>query len=112
MINELLLRFPILKSVYEDEGDYIKDIKHLSYSIVFVPYIRQVVLSNDENMIRSVCNFMECMANADDKLVSELLAVSVLESILCEREIISSLKPYLGIKTLKILSVMEKEYGW
>jgi len=114
MINELFVRFPMLRNEYESEGDYIKDLQHPCYAIVFVPFIRKVVFANDEDMIQSICNFMECMANSDDEdeLVSELLAVSVLESILSEREIISSLKPYFGAKTLKILSTMEKEYGW
>ena len=112
MINELFIQFPVLSSVYEDEGDHIENLQHLTYGIVFVPFIRQSVCVNDQNAIRRICDFMECMAGSDDSLVSELLAVSVLESMLSERELINSLKQYLGTETLNILSVMEKEYGW
>jgi len=104
----------MLKEIYEEEGDYIEDLPHLCYPIVFVPFIRQAVLGNDEDTIQKICNFMECMANSDseDERVSELLVVSVLESILSEREIIYRLKLYMGSETLKLLSVMEKETGW
>ena len=112
MINELFIRFPMLKSVYESEGDYIKDLSHLCYSIVFVPFIRQIVLTKDERAIRKICDFMECMETSEDEKVSELLGASVLENILSERELIGSLKPYLGTETLKLLSLMEKETGW
>ena len=111
-INKLFSSFPMLKSVYESEGDYIKDLQHLTYSIVFAPFIRKTALENDKCMIRSICDFMEYMANTDDEMVSELLAVSVLESLLSERDVIASLRPNLGAATLKILSTMEKEYGW
>ena len=114
MINELLAQFPILKTVYEGEGDYIENLHHLTYGIVFAPFIRQSVLANDENVMRKICDFMECMANSDDEdeRVSELLGVSVLENILSERDVIGVLKQYMGSETLKLLSVMEKEYGW
>ena len=114
MINELLFRFPMLTSIYESEGDYIENLQHPTYGIVFVPYIKQAVLENDENAIQMICDFMESMANSDDEdeRVSELLGVSVLENILCERELLSVLKPHLGVETLKLLSLMEKESGW
>ena len=112
MIDELLLRFPILKNTYESEGDYIENLQHLCYSIVFVPFIEKTVLTNDENMMQLICGFMEDMANSKDEMVLELLAVSILEPMLSEREIISSLKSSFGVRTLEIVFVIEKEYGW
>ena len=111
-ISELFFQFPILKDVYENEGDYIKDLPHLCYEIVFAPFIRQSVLKNDKCMTRAICNYMECMASSNDNQVTELLAVSVLESLVSERAVISLLSPYIGEKTSNILNIMEKEYGW
>jgi len=112
-INELFVRFPMLKEAYEEEGDHIEGLSHLCYAFVFVPFIRQTVLANDEAMIRSICEFMENMALSDDEdeLVSELLVVSVLENILYERDVINLLKPHLGAETLKLLISIEKAYG-
>ena len=114
LINELFVWFPMLKSEYEQEGDYIEGFPHLCYSIVFVPFVIQACLVDDEDKIQSICDFMECMANSDgeDERVSELLVVSVLESILSEREVIHLLKRYLGTHTLELLFILEKETGW
>jgi len=114
MINELLAKFPMLKIVYEEEGDYIKNLQHLTYSIVFVPFIRQSILANDENMIKIICDFMENMADygGENERVLEVLGASVLESLLSEREVINVLKQFMGSKTLKLLFDMEKASGW
>ena len=114
IINELFIQFPDLKNDYEKEGEYIEGLAHLCYSIVFVPFIRQVCYADDEEGIKSACNFMELMAESDneDERVSEVLVVSVLEAIISERELINQLKHYLGEKTLQLLSTMEKDYGW
>ena len=112
LINELFVRFPMLKNEYEKEGDYIEGLPHLAYSIVFVPFIRQACLVGDEDKIRLICDIMEYMATSEDKKVQEVLAASVLESMLSEREVINSLKRYLRTYTLRLLSIMEKESGW
>ena len=112
LINELFVRFPVLKKEYEKEGDYIEGLPHLSYSIVFVPFIRQSCLVGDEDKIRLICDFMEYMASSEDEKVQEVLGASVLESILSEREVIKFLKPYLKPYTQKLLAIMEKESGW
>ena len=106
------VRFPMLKNEYEKEGDYIQGLPHLCYSIVFVPFIRQACLANNENSLQHICNFLECMATSKDERVKEVLGASVLESMLSEREAIHSLTCYLGTHTLKLLAAMEKEYGW
>lgn len=112
IINSLFLQFPFLEKKYLDEGNYIKGLPHLCYSIVFVPFIRQTVFKNDKKMLITICNFMECMANSGDELVSELLAVSVLESIISERDLIKKLKQYMGLKTNQLLLILEEAYGW
>ena len=112
LISKLFIHFPMLKKQYNDEGDYIEGLPHLCYEIVFVPFIRRSCLDNDQDKIHLICDFLEIMANSKDELVSELLAVSVLESILSEREVIHLLKRYLGIHTKKLLTILEKKYGW
>ena len=112
LINELFNQFPELESAYRREGEYIEGLPHLCYSIVFVPFIKQALHFGEEKNIRLICRFMEIMATSEDEKVQEVLAVSVLENMVGERNIIRSLRRYLGINTLKILTEMEKEYGW
>jgi len=113
-IEELFASFPALRSKYEDEGDYINGLSHLCYEIVFVPFIRQAVFDGNENLIASICDYFERMAGSDneDERVSELLAVSVLEPILSERELVRILKEHMGNLTLNLFTYMEKETGW
>jgi hypothetical protein len=112
MISELFMRFPTLKAIYDKEGGYIENLQHPCFSIVFVPYIRNNIVENNIGVMQLICSFMELMALSEDKLVSELLAVSVLEPMLSEREMIEKLKIYSGKATLKLLSKMEKANGW
>ena len=112
LINELFIQFPMLKVEYEKEGDYIKGLQHLVFSIIFVPFIKQTCLANDEDKLQSICDFMESMAISEEVLVSELLVVSVLENILDEREMIHSLRQYFGSQTIEYLTALERTYGW
>lgn len=86
LIEELLNYFPLLWEKYKDEGDYIEGLSHLCYEIVFVPFIRQTCLDAEEDKMRLICDFMEQMAISEDGMVSEVLAVSVLESLLGEQK--------------------------
>ena len=112
IIATLFTRFPFLEQKYIEEGDYIFGLAHLSFSIVFVPYIKEVVESNDIEAIVQVCKFLEDMAICTDELVSELLVVSVLENILSERSLVAALKTHLKAKTKECLLSLEKAYGW
>lgn len=112
IIETLFTRFPFLEQKYIEEGDYISGLAHPSFSIVFVPYIRQVVENNDIDAIIQVCEFLEDMAICTDELVIEILAVSVLENIVSERSLVEALKKHLKVKTMEMLSFLEKAYGW
>ena len=112
IIEILFVRFPFLEETYLEEGDYIFDLAHPSYSIVFIPYIRKIIVNDDIENIIKVCEFLEDMANCEDKMVVELLAVSVLENIISERALIKILKKYLKAKTMELLLYLETFYEW
>jgi len=112
ILTVLFSRFPFLERKYLEEGYYIFGIAHPSLSIVFVPYIREIVEKNDVGAIAQVSEFLEDMAICKDEKVSELMVVSVLENILSERELLKTLKTYLKPKTAEWLLCLEKEYGW
>ena len=97
---------------YLEEGDYIFGLPYLCYAFVFVPYIREVVENNDIENIIKVSEFLEDMANCEDKMVVELLAVSVFENIISERALIKILKKYLKAKTMELLLYLETFYEW
>jgi hypothetical protein len=112
IIEALFARFPFLEQRYLEEGSYIFGLAHLCYSFIFVPYIREVIENKDILVIECVCDFLEDMAICEDELVSELLVVSVLETILSERALIKELKKYLKTETMGWLLYLEKAYGW
>ena len=112
VIESLFKRFPFLEQKYLEEGDYIFGLAHLCFPIVFVPYIREAVEHNDIEAIVRVCDFLEDMATSEDDQVSELLVVSVLETILSERSLVATLRKYFKVKTNEWLLSLEKAYGW
>ena len=112
LIHDLLIKFPALESIYIEEGDYIEGLPHLCFEIVFVPYLKRSCLSDKDSEMSEINSFMEEMADSKDEMVQEVLAVSVLESILCEREIVVILKKHLKSHTFEMLRLLEKEYGW
>jgi hypothetical protein len=112
LIRDLLTEFPVLESFYIEEGNYIEGLPHLCFEIVFVPFVKQVCTFDDGIEISKICSFMEQMSISEDEMVQEVLAVSVLESILSEREVVGILKRHLKTHTLELLDLLEKEYGW
>ena len=112
LIKKLFTHFPMLEKRYESEGDSIKGIPHLCYEAVFVPFIKESCLANDTDKMLFICDFLELMATSEEVLVSELLTGSILDVILSDRDVIHSIKRYLGINTTKLLAVLEKERGW
>lgn len=112
IIDRLLTEFPELKYEYEENKDLVEDLPHLVYSIVFVPYICNICKDDvQEEKLKHISAFLEEMINYN-KEIQEVIVLSVLESLISDREIINNLKKFLGEKTLKELNLLELMYGW
>src|SRR5438105_14023644 len=72
---------------------------HVSYDVILVPYIRSLLLAKqDELATQRVFSFLEEMANSSEK-IQEVLSVSVLESLLGEKDVVRLAEPKMGPKT-------------
>jgi hypothetical protein len=112
LTQDLLTMFPALENIYLEECEYVYDIQHLVFEIIFVPYIIQSCECFDDEEIEKICSFMEDMEVCEDENVENVLAVSVLEPLLNERSVAKLLKKYLKPHTLELFSLQEKDYGY
>ncbi len=83
-MNEvLMLKFPELKSLYEEQfsfwGDEIPP-QHCFYGAVLNNYVSMLLLKHqDQQMIKRIFEFYEELANSNDMEVKNLLQVTLLE---------------------------------
>lgn len=112
IIEILLSRFPETSVVYNEEKDYIEGLPHLVFEIVFVPYFKEVMESENQKAKIKTTEFLEEMITCEDEKVQEVVVVSVLESLLSERDFLEKTRHQLGLKTQESLRVLEKDFGW
>ena len=105
-----MLNFPELKAVLDQE-DYLQDLPHCIFDIIFVPYIFELCLNGSQKLLVKLGVFLEQMACCNDEKVKELLSVSVLEPlILDEKNVVPILQKFLGEKTQKELNYWQQKY--
>jgi hypothetical protein len=112
LIEVLLTVVPELKKKYEDEIDYIENLPHLVFEIVFVPYFKETMENAEKQTQEIAIGLLEEMIACDDEKVQEVAVVSVLEPLLAERDFLMKARDRLGLKTQAILRILEKDFGW
>jgi len=87
-IKELLKKFPDYANSEEIKG-YDENLPHLIYS-GFGKYFRRIVNESSEPLINKkiieICEFLDDMANSNDKEVIDLLITGFFESVTNEKE--------------------------
>jgi len=112
IIEILLSKFPEISKIYDEERDYIGDLPHLVFEILFVPYFKKIMESgNQEGKIKAT-ELLEEMIKCEDEKVQEVVVVSVLESLLPERDFLEKTRNQLGLRTQESLRTLEKYFGW
>jgi hypothetical protein len=112
-LNKLMIReFPNLKEKYLDEtiwqeGDSTGS--HVVYGDVFTPYAIECILKDDDTEIKKVFQFVEVLLQSNDRYIEEVIAFSVIESMLYLFNERKKLKDYLGCNTLELLYEMSGE---
>lgn len=106
-LNKLLVKmYPNLSEKYKDEvdwqeGDYTGS--HTVYGDVFTPYLISCIAKNESVEIRKAFMYVETLLETENLYVEEVIAFSVLESILYLFKEKKELYDLLGKKTKKIV---------
>ena len=87
-----------------------EDLPHVIFGMVVTPFIIKGLRGSKE--VTNIWNFLEQMAISDDEKVQEVLVVSVLESLIVERDIIDFAKNRMGNRTKLLCESTEKAYGY
>ncbi|MBQ7118732.1 MAG: hypothetical protein IJO09_00810 [Oscillospiraceae bacterium] len=102
-LNLKLIEFlPEIKELYEEEVSWQEGDEtgsHIVFSDVFVPYI----LKNFDNAEITKKNFkvIEDILNLHDEYADEVIALSVLENLFYEENIIDKVNEHLGLLSRK-----------
>ena len=88
-LNTMLLEaFPELKERFENEtswDDGIETGSYIVYEDIFMPYVVQAFVDNDQESINRVMQFVERLASSDDVDVKNLIGISIIDYDIEER---------------------------
>lgn len=80
---------------------------------MFNPSLEQLLRSSEDiPQLKKMCEFIELMATSSDPMVLELLSVTIMESLLAERDIANIAKQKLGPISKQIYEDLERISGY
>ena len=103
-INLLIVKFPSLRIIYEDDVDYYEGLPYLFYESIFVKYIMDRIKSYNEIELSFIFDFIEDILSNGDERIKNLVEVSIIESFYYEesfKEFNDFLSKFYGILTAK-----------
>lgn len=113
-LNKILIsKFPNLEQAYKEEVSWQEGDdtgSHVVYEDVFVPYLRECILKKDLNEIRKITGFLENLLDLNDDYVSEVVSLSVIESIMDLFDLNEDLIIVFGKKSKEIISELMQFY--
>jgi len=83
-ISLLINKFPVLKSIYEDDIDYYENLPYVFYESIFVKYIMDNIQSSNEIELINIFGFVEDLLLNGDEKIENLIDVTVIESLYFE----------------------------
>ncbi|MFF0830691.1 hypothetical protein ACFYU8_27995 [Brevibacillus sp. NPDC003359] len=109
--TRLLTVVPQIRPHYEKGMEWLEEeLPHVLFGIMVVPFI---IKNLEENKPLDVMfNFIEEMSLSSDERIQELVVVSVIESLIVEREIIHHAKSSMGKRTRELCDDIEREFGY
>ena len=87
---KLLEAFPEITDAYIEETswqDGNETGSHVVYADVFVPFIKEQLSNGNEHKLTEICGYIEKLLNLNDEYVNEVVAFSVIESLLYDEDI-------------------------
>lgn len=117
LVHTMLEKIPELRLAYEEEMQWLEEEQpHVIFSMVLNPYLfemlRSVVDTAGNAVLVRIFTFLEEMANSNVEAIQEVLVVTVLESLVLERDIVTKARALMGPVTTAFLEEQEKTFGW
>ncbi|MBQ7975791.1 MAG: hypothetical protein IJ300_08935 [Clostridia bacterium] len=99
--------FPEINGMYQEETvwqDGDETGSHVVYADVFVPFIKEQITESNEQMLSKTFDYIESLLNLNDEYANEVVALSVIETLLFDDEIDNALFiQFAKTKTLKLI---------
>ena len=90
---KLIESFPQIKDLYIEETswqDGDETGSHVVYADIFVPFIREQIVGKNEQMLIKIFNYIEGLLNLKDEYANEVVALSVIESLIFDEDVDNS----------------------
>ena len=87
---KLIESFPEIRDIYYDETswqDGDETGSHIVYADIFVPFIKEQISNGKESTIINIFNYIEKLIELNDEYTNEVIAFSVIESLLFDEDI-------------------------
>lgn len=105
-----MINFPILEKEYLEEVDWQEGDEtgsHIVYGDVFAPYVKKVMVQQNNAGIQKVFTFIGEILARNDKYSDEVIMFSVLEGLTLDEERFQNFKKYLGERTKQAIQEMQ-----
>lgn len=110
--NLLIQEIPELTEKYRKELEWWEDEEpgpHNIYGDVLNPYLLGLLRKDNQNKkLKKVFSFIEELANSNSKKVQEVVAVTVLERLSTEPDLLKKAEKYMGPKTMQFLGELKE----
>lgn len=110
-LNRLLIdKFPELEKEYHEEVDWQEGDEtgsHVVYGDVFAPYVKKVIIQQNNAEIQKAFMFIEEILARNEKYSDEVIMFSVLEGLMLDEEQFPNFKKYLGERTKQVIQEMQ-----
>ena len=111
------LNLKLIQSIPEVKEAYIEETlwqdgddtgSHVVFADVLVPYTKEQILKNHNEAVERVFAFIEDMLDLNDKYVNEVIALSVIESLMFEDKLAdNTFLKHARSKTLKVVQELK-----
>lgn len=123
-MTNIELNLKLINSLPEIGEKYIEEVSwqdgnktgsHVVYADVLVPFIKEQAVMKNELMLIKVFDFIESLLKLNDEYANEVVALSVLESLIFDEDFDSSLliryaKEKTALLILEIAQNIEKQF--
>ena len=111
---KLIKAFPEIKGVYYEETswqDGDETGSHVVYADVFVPFIKAQISAGKEPGLVDVFCYIEGLLELNDKYVNEVIALSVVESLIFDEDVDNVLLArFAKPNTLKLMKEIVQDF--
>jgi len=107
------LNLKLIQNIPEVKEKYIEETSwqdgndtgsHVVFADVLVPYIKEQLLKDNAEIVARIFDFIEDLLGLDDEYANEVIALSVIESLMFESEVEDKMVfKYAKPKTLKLV---------